>query len=113
LVEFALVLPLLLFLVVGVMGLGLVMLNRMQLQHAASETAVEAATSDCAAALGRVHQILGYHPHLEECKRTGQLVTVTLAHTWPTLLPVLPETIIVRASAFVRDPQPTPEASPS
>jgi hypothetical protein len=33
-------------------------------------------------------------------------VTVDLAHSWPALLPFVPETISVEARAFTREPVP-------
>ncbi len=100
LAEFALVLPLLLFIVVGGLGLGLTMLHRLQLQHAAQEVASEAATTDCSAALERVDDLLGYQTATATCDVAGQLVTVVLAHSYPALMPGLPESIRVTAKAL-------------
>lgn len=102
LIEFALVLPLFLFIVVGGLGLGITLVHRMQLQHAAQEVAVEAATVNCTEALTRADDLLGYQPQTATCNVSGQMVTVNLAHSFPALLPFLPESISVTARAVQR-----------
>jgi hypothetical protein len=102
LIEFALVLPLFLFIVVGGLGLGITLVNRMQLQHAAQEVAVEAATVNCTEALTRADALLGYQPQTATCDVSGQMVTVNLAHSFAALLPFLPESISVTARAVQR-----------
>jgi hypothetical protein len=102
LVEFALILPILLFIVVGGIGLGITVVHRIQLQHAAGEVATEAASTDCSAALNRVDELLGYHPDAATCTLQAQLVTVDLTHSYPALIPGLPESIHVTSRALTR-----------
>lgn len=102
LIEFALILPLLLFVIVGGLGLGLTVIHRMQLQHAAQELSVAAASTDCAAAMTKTRDLLGYTLQTMTCSVAGQEVTVHLAQSWPALVPGLPETISVSAVALLR-----------
>jgi len=114
LVEFALVLPIILFVIVGGLGLGLILLNRMQLLHAAQEAAVVGATQGgCQSALGVVPRVLGYEPAGKECAEQGQMVEVTLSNPQQTLMPFLPENITVSARAVIREDTPSPTASAS
>jgi Flp pilus assembly protein TadG len=106
LVEFALVLPLILFISLGGISVGIVILHRLELEHAAQQVANEAAYVGCDSAAARAGQVLGYQPEQATCSTTGQLVTVDLAHSWPALLPFVPETISVEARAFTREPVP-------
>lgn len=100
LAEFAVVLPLLLFVVVGGLGLGLTMVHRMELQHAAQEVATEAARTSCSAALNRVDDLLGYQTQTATCDAVGRVVTVVLAHPFPALMPGLPDSVEVSARAL-------------
>jgi hypothetical protein len=102
LVEFALLLPILMLIVLGSMGIGLTILHREQMQHAAQEVAVAAAQETCPAGMAKLDKILGYTPDTSDCTVTGQIVEVSLSNAWPALLPMLPETISVSARAVVR-----------
>jgi hypothetical protein len=111
LIEFALVLPILLMLIVGGAGVGLLILNRMILQQAANELAIEASATDCSAAMNRTDEVLGYQPDSAACDEQGQLFTVTLSHSWPALIPLLPETVAVQGRALKRADPPAPSPS--
>ncbi len=109
LVEFAIILPLMLVVILGGIGVGLLLLERMQLQHTANVVATFAATSNCAGALGRVPQVLGHEPDAKSCDVRGQLVEVTLRDSFRMIVPLvpLPSTIVVDARALV-EPTPSP-----
>ncbi len=102
LAEFALVLPLLLALIVGGAGVGILLIHRLELTHAAQEVATEAAIQNCDEALAKVNALLGYQPDTATCDTRGQLVVVDLAHTFPAIVPFLPDTIHVTARAILR-----------
>lgn len=112
LVEFALVTPLFLFIFLGAVAVGMLMLNRLQLQHAANETAVAVAQhpSGCSVASARSAQILGGAPDTVACSSTGQIVTVTLTHEFAAIAPVVPSRVVTTARAIIRHDA---EASPS
>ena len=111
LVEFAIILPILLMLMLGGAGVGLLILNRMTLQHAAQEAAIAGADQGgCSGALGAVPQVLGYEPDSKACEERGQLVEVTLTQSVARIAPIaLPAEVTVVARAIVR---PEPSASP-
>ena len=92
LVEFAIVLPILLMLVVGCAGLGLLLIGRMQLQAAANEAAVAGAQASCTVALSRVPELLGHTPQEASCDVGGGITAVTLGDPFPVLVPGLPGT---------------------
>jgi hypothetical protein len=102
LVEFALVLPILLMLIVGGAGVGLLLIHRMEIQHAAQEVAVEAGQTNCTVALLQVDEVLGYQPDATSCDIAGQFATVRVTQGFPSLVPFLPETISIEARAIVR-----------
>lgn len=102
LVEFALVLPILMFLILGGLGLGLGLIHRSQLQHVAQEVAVSAATDGCAIGLARVNQLLDYNVDDKTCDASGQVVSVQLTHAYPVIAPFLPSSISVEARAVIR-----------
>jgi uncharacterized protein YacL len=102
LVEFALILPIMMLILLGSMGLGLTILHREQMQHAANEIAIAAASETCVPAMTKLDKILGYTPDESSCIVTGQIVEVRVSSSWPALLPMLPETIGVSARAVVR-----------
>ena len=113
LVEFAIITPILLMLILGGAGVGLLLLNRMELQHAAQEAATSGAIAGgCSGALGVVPRILGSEPDDKACEEVGQIVEVTLSRRSATIVPLvpLPEFVTVTARALVR---PEPSASPS
>jgi hypothetical protein len=101
-VEFALILPILMVILLGIIGSGLTILHREQMQHAANEIAIAAATETCPPAMAKLSQILGYTPDESSCDVTGQIVEVRVVNGWSALLPMLPETISVSARAVLR-----------
>ncbi len=117
LVEFALVLPLILLLIVGMIGTGLLLFDRMVLRSAAYEAAVAGAqqNGDCASALGRVEQLLDRSPSSKTCQRTGPVIEVTLSDDFAFSFGIFPAVITVTGRAVVRDDpsvSPSPSASP-
>jgi hypothetical protein len=103
LIEFALVLPLLLAIVVGGMAVGILLIHRSEMLHAAQELATDAAATTCEAAMNKADSLLGYQPESADCDLTGHVVTVSLAHGFPALVPFLPDTVTVTARAIHRD----------
>lgn len=113
LVEFALVTPLLLFIILGGTAVGLLVVNRVELQHAAQEAAVAGAQKNgCTGALGAVPQVLGYEPDDKSCRETGQIVEVTLFQRSQRLAPIPIPDITVTGRAVIREVEPSasPEA---
>ena len=102
-----------LLIILGGVGVGLLMLSRMELQHAAQEAAVAGAQQGgCSSALGRVPQILGYEPDQKSCETTGQIVEVSLTQAVTSVSPLpLPTSLTVSARATIRE-SPEPSASP-
>jgi hypothetical protein len=101
--------------IVGALGLGMLVLQRVQMQHAANETAVAAAQhpSGCSVAGARSSQLLGFGPDSVGCASGGQMITVRLIHNFPALLPLIPSRIEVVGRAMVRaEPSADPSASP-
>lgn len=109
LVEFALVTPLLLLILLGGVGVGLLVVNRIELLHAAQEAAISGAQQNgCTGALGRVPQILGYEPDKKSCEVQGQVVEVTLTQSTDRLTPIPMPDITVIGRAVLREPEPSP-----
>lgn len=102
LVEFALVLPLLLLVIVGGLGLGLTLVQRLQLEHAAAELATFAASTGCAEALNRADDLLSPSVTLVRCEATPELVTFTVGQAWRAIDPFSPEWIVVQSQAIPR-----------
>jgi hypothetical protein len=94
--------PILLAIIMGGTGIGLLLIHRMQLQHAAQEVAVAAAQTDCNAGAARADVLLGYRPDTLACGVQGQTVTVQMGHSYPAIVPFLPEHIDVEARAVQR-----------
>jgi hypothetical protein len=114
LIEFALITPIFLMMIVGSLALGVLVLQRVQMQHAANETAVAAAQhpSGCSVAGARAGQLLGFGPDWVGCSSGGQMVTVTLSHAFPSILPLIPSTIEASGRAMIRaEPEPSPTPS--
>jgi Flp pilus assembly protein TadG len=99
LVEFALILPLLLMLSLGGVSVGLLLLDRYELQHAATEGAIAGAdnrgASDsnpsraerCRDAIGTATRILGRRPMEASCTARSRMVELHLAENLPLLIP--------------------------
>jgi uncharacterized membrane protein len=109
LVEFALVLPLLLMLSLGGVTVGLLLLDRYELQHAASEGAIEGASThgpraECRDATAAAIRVLGRRPDEIGCTARGRLVELHLAERLPLLIPFVGDSwrVSVIARALVR-----------
>lgn len=102
LVEFALILPIFLLLILGGVGVHLLLLHRQELQAAAYETAfaVADAEGDCSIAEARMRQLLD--APVELVCSPGEIVTIEATGTYAAILPMLPERIHVTARAVRR-----------
>jgi|ERR1051326_8618604 len=92
LVEMALVLPILLTLLLGGAAVGIALIDRMELIHAAQRGADDGADSrrrECPVALATARTVLGRSATRSSCKVTGQLVEVTLSDDLPLVVPFL------------------------
>ncbi len=110
-VEFALILPIMLGLIMATLWLSLFLVYRTQLQHVAQETVIAVAYEDCNAATSAAAHILGHAPDNLVCKITGNVARVTVRESWPQMMPFLPSVIAAEARAIVR-PTPTPTPAP-
>ena len=100
LAEFALVLPFLLLIIVGGLHLGLMVVDRMRVIHAAQQTAIRAAATDCSTAEVVAERIFGGTLNLVQCTEQGQEVTVRIVHSFPALVPWLPDSVIATERAI-------------
>lgn len=89
LVEFAIILPLLLLLILGTFQVGIGLVVRYELGHAASEAAIVGASDGtCVAALAALVEVYGRAPDESGCTRDASLVEVSAGVELPMLLPV-------------------------
>jgi len=102
LVEFALVLPIFLVLMVGGLHLGLMLLDRQRVVHTAQQTAIEAAGDSCGNAEIVAERIYGSALEAVSCTASGQYVTVSVTHSFAALLPWLPDRVSATEQAVVR-----------
>lgn len=107
LVEFALVLPLLLFLILGGMQLGLLLIDRLEVEHAAAEGAVAGAGEAsvprrCDVAEATVPRVLGRDPTSVTCTAPGDMLVVSVHDEIPLVVPFGPHSVDVTARAVVR-----------
>ena len=93
LAEFALVLPILLLVIVGGLHLGLLLVDRMRVVHTAQQTAIEAAKNSCGNAEVVAERIFGGDLDSVTCDRQGQEFTVHVVHSFPALIPWLPDRV--------------------
>lgn len=106
-VEFALILPIMLGLIMATLWLALFLGYRTQLQHVAQETVIAVAYEDCNAATSAAADVLGHAPDELVCKITGDVAHVTVSESWPQMMPFLPSVLAAEARAIVR-PTPAP-----
>ena len=104
LVEMALVTPILLLLVTGVVAVGWLMLDLNLLNHAAQEAAVAGAMNSgdsCGVALETARKVYPYTLSSSQCSVQGQYVEVTVRHTLPLnqLTPIWPSPLSLSATA--------------
>lgn len=81
-VEFALILPLMLLLLLGVFAVGVFEIRSLRLVHAAIEGAVAGAGSPgdpCGLALETARKVYGSAPDTSACDVQGQFIEVTLS----------------------------------
>ncbi len=110
LVEMALVTPILLFILLGGISIGLIVLivlDRYELQHSATEGAIAGADSRsgrCTQARAVAARVLGRRPGSSSCQVRGGFVELTVTEELPIYIPALqnPFPLTVSARAKVR-----------
>jgi len=107
LVEFALVLPLMLLIILGGMSLGFVFLDRMRLEHATMEAAIAGASVEedrCEVAEEIIAAFYRAVPDEFQCSEDEERVQINASHRLPLLIPFAGDvlTIEVTESAVVR-----------
>lgn len=107
LVEFAIVLPILLTLLVGAFFVGSAMVIRSQLQHAANEASTLAAIDgNCGEAHNHARLVLGHEPDRFTCSQAGPVIEVIMGDTMPIAIPFIDANqwnINVAARAMIRE----------
>lgn len=96
LVEMALVTPILLFILLGGLALGIMLLERMELTHAAQEGAVAGAMNpgdSCGRALAVAKQI--HAAHEASCAVQGQYIEVSLSRDLPLIVPFFANSVSI------------------
>jgi hypothetical protein len=106
LVETALVLPILLMVIIGGLALGLAILDRYELAHAAIE-GVDAAAgvgrpARCSRAIAVERRVLGRRPAAETCRPGGPYVELTLSEPFPLPIPFVPGDFVVTVTERAR-----------
>jgi TadE-like protein len=101
LVEFAIILPLLLLLILEVIAFSLFAFQQSRLQHAAQQVAIYASNDECSGALGKVPQVLGFEPDFKSCSVFPQYIEITLGDDFPQVAPIIPTWIEVNARSLV------------
>jgi Flp pilus assembly protein TadG len=102
LLEAALVLPILLFVFLGGISIGLIVLDKYELQHAATEGAIVGASSPserCANAKEAAIRVLGRRPSSISCVSRARIIELTVAENLPIFVPVLPNPFPIRVTA--------------
>jgi Flp pilus assembly protein TadG len=107
LIEAALMLPILLFVFLGGISIGLIVLDKYELTHAATEGALVGAASPserCANAKEAAIRVLGRRPSSISCNTRARVFELTLAEDLPIFVPVLksPFPIRVTGRAVIR-----------
>jgi hypothetical protein len=83
-IEMALMLPILLVLILGIVWVGMAQLMSLRLAHAAAEGAIAGASNSgdsCGVAISRANQVYGLPLDEATCQLTGQLLEVQLRDT--------------------------------
>jgi Flp pilus assembly protein TadG len=102
LIEAAFVLPILLFVFLGGISIGLIVLDKYELQHAATEGAIVGASSPserCANAKEAAIRVLGRRPSSISCVSRARIIELTLAENLPIFVPALPDPFPIRVTA--------------
>jgi len=102
LLEAALTLPILLFVLLGGISIGLIVLDRYELQHAATEGAIAGAGSRsqrCANATSVAIRVLGRRPGSTSCVVRSRIVELTVAEDLPIYVPALSNPFPIRVTA--------------
>jgi Flp pilus assembly protein TadG len=101
LLEAALVLPILLFVFLGGISIGLIVLDKYELQHAATEGAIVGASSPserCANAKEAAIRVLGRRPSSISCVARARVIELTVAENLPIFIPVLENPFPIRVT---------------
>ena len=103
-IEFALVTPILLLMILGLFQMGLGLLVNMQLVHAANQGAVAGANEPavpqrCATAIATAETVYGGELDDAQCVQPGNLVTLTLTDTVRAVSPFGPWVVNATARA--------------
>jgi Flp pilus assembly protein TadG len=106
-VEFMLILPIFLFLILGGLQLGILLAARIQLQHAVQEGAIAGASEAsvprrCDVAEATVPRVLGRSPLEVRCTAPGDLLVVTVHDQVPVVVPFASGVVDVTGRALVR-----------
>jgi hypothetical protein len=106
LVEFALILPLMLLLILGVFQIGLGLLTTQRLQHAAQQAST---AGNCAKALEVVEVLYGSIPDSAQCAEPGSVVVeVVLTDAAPLIGPWGEWRINASGRTLLPTPSPVP-----
>jgi Flp pilus assembly protein TadG len=103
-IEFALVTPILLLLIVGVFQVGLALLTSLTLTHAAQQGATAGANEPavprrCNTAIATAETVYSSDLEDAQCSQPGNVVTLTLTDTVPMVSPFGPWTLDATARA--------------
>jgi hypothetical protein len=103
-VEFALVLPLMMVLILGTFQVGFALLMQLQLTHAAQQAATAGANAEavpqrCTVAEDTAHTVYAHELDDAHCSQPGNIVELTLTDTLPAVSPFGPWTLDVTARA--------------
>jgi uncharacterized iron-regulated membrane protein len=106
-IEFALVLPIMLVLILGVFQVGLLLLVRTELTHAAQQGALAGAADPavpqrCDTAIATAEVIYGRAPDDAQCAQPGNVVELRLLDAVPVVSPFGPWTVDVTGRAVTR-----------
>jgi len=107
LLEFAIITPLMLFILLGGISIGLIILDRYELQHAATEGAISGADvhfGRCGEAIAVANRVLGRRPGSASCVVRGRVLELSLSESLPIFIPALanPFPIAVSSRAALR-----------
>ena len=103
LIEFAFILPILLFLVLGGMQLALLGIEREELGHAAREAAIVGCPAE-----DTVQRILGRLPETVTCETVDDVTSVTLADPVARVAPFFGNLTVTVTGRAVPRPSPSP-----
>jgi hypothetical protein len=103
-IEFALILPVQLLVILGGLHLGLLVVQQTRLTHAAQQAAVAGAETpgDCPLAVQTAEDVYGGTLDESDCQVADELIEVRVGHRSPGLLPFLPDFVSVTGRAALQ-----------